>query len=337
MAEAKWSVAIKTLLFSAFLPFVFRSRTHIEAFLQVYLFSLAVQFVPFGLKTLISGGGYGRNLGVLGGNTPLSEGATLAAVTLMLVPIILYLNKHGTLLPKTRITAIMYVGLAVLAVAASIGTYERTALIGFGVVGISVWRRAKRKIIWAIVGVGVVCALIAFGSAQWLGRMSTTTNYENEDSALGRILVWEWTLEFVAEHPQGGGFNSYVTDTIKFPATDAHPTTVIHGKAFHSIYFEVLGEQGWFGLGLFLTLIVNSLLMLRTVALRCREVEGMEWCRDMAFALQASLNRVDEVNYWRPSPEAGFKALQPGELPLADYLRRRIRQPRLRHRHSQNV
>ncbi len=34
------------------------------------------------------------------------------------------------------------------------------------------------------------------------------------------------------------------------------------------------------------------------------------------FTLHAALNRVDEVNFWRPSPEATFKALQPGELLL---------------------
>lgn len=34
------------------------------------------------------------------------------------------------------------------------------------------------------------------------------------------------------------------------------------------------------------------------------------------FALHASRDHVEEVNFWRPSPEAGFKALQPGELLL---------------------
>lgn len=34
------------------------------------------------------------------------------------------------------------------------------------------------------------------------------------------------------------------------------------------------------------------------------------------FALHASQNRVEEVVFWRPSPEATFKALQPGELLL---------------------
>lgn len=34
------------------------------------------------------------------------------------------------------------------------------------------------------------------------------------------------------------------------------------------------------------------------------------------FALHASRKHVEEVNFWRPSPEATFKALQPGELLL---------------------
>jgi putative restriction endonuclease len=34
------------------------------------------------------------------------------------------------------------------------------------------------------------------------------------------------------------------------------------------------------------------------------------------FALHASKPEVEEVNFWRPSPDATFKVLQPGELLL---------------------
>jgi HNH endonuclease len=40
-------------------------------------------------------------------------------------------------------------------------------------------------------------------------------------------------------------------------------------------------------------------------------VTDSEW-----FGLHASKSQVDEVNFWRPSPEATLKALQPGELLL---------------------
>ena len=50
-----------------------RSRIQIEAFAQTYVLSLAANFVPFGVKTFISGGGYGTNLGLEQGNAGLSE------------------------------------------------------------------------------------------------------------------------------------------------------------------------------------------------------------------------------------------------------------------------
>jgi hypothetical protein len=39
------------------------------------------------------------------------------------------------------------------------------------------------------------------------------------------------------------------------------------------------------------------------------------------FTLHASKSNVDEVNFWRPSPTATFKALQPGDLLPSDFIR----------------
>src|SRR5216683_3073695 len=64
----KWDWAFKTILFSAFMPFVIRSRIQIEAFLLVFLFSLSGNVIPFGIKTILSGGGYGTQLGLVDRN-----------------------------------------------------------------------------------------------------------------------------------------------------------------------------------------------------------------------------------------------------------------------------
>jgi putative inorganic carbon (hco3(-)) transporter len=289
-AWSKWDYAFKTIVFSAFIPFAFRSRIQIESFLQIYLFSLVIQFLPVGIKTLISGGGYGVELGLVSGNAGLSEGSTLAAVSLMIVPIILYLRAHTQLLPKSRLTDLGYIGLVVGAVAAAMGTYERTALVGMLVLGCGIWLRARRKVLGAVIGAVVVSVIVLSSSATWNERISTTSDYNQETSALGRLLVWQWTLDFVSDHPQGGGFNSYQIDRIEFPGTATHPeSTVVTGKAFHSIYFEMLGEQGWVGLGLFLGLIGASLVSLQAVARRTRHAKDMLWCRDLAYALQVSL------------------------------------------------
>src|SRR5215203_5944740 len=85
----KWDWAFKVLIFSAFLPFVFRTRIQIEAFYQVLVFAASVHFVSGGLKTLAGGGGYGSALSVIrGNNTGIYEGSTMAAVAIMIIPIL---------------------------------------------------------------------------------------------------------------------------------------------------------------------------------------------------------------------------------------------------------
>jgi len=120
--------------------------------------------------------------------------------------------------------------------------------------------------------------------------ISTISDYQAEDSALGRILVWQWTLQFVGTHPAGGGFNAYQVNEVRFPPNAYNPEgVVVRGKAFHSVYFEVLGEHGWPGIILFAGLIVTSLLSLQKIARRARDMPQLTFCRDLAFALQVSL------------------------------------------------
>jgi probable O-glycosylation ligase (exosortase A-associated) len=289
-AWPKWNFAFKTIMFSAFIPLVFRSRIQIEAFMQIWIFSLVGQFLPVGIKTLIHGGGYGIALGLVDSNSGLAEGSTLAGVSIMIVPIILFLRANTRIVPRSFITDLVYSGLIVGAVAAAVGTYERTGLIAMIVAGTGLWLRARRKVLFGIIAGMAAAAVILLTSQAWNARISTIDDYNQETSALGRILVWKWTLGFVSTHPFGGGFNAFQVDRIEFPGTPSHPEpVVIFGKAFHSIYFEVLGEQGYLGLALFLGTAVVAFLALQGVARQTKHMEGMGWCREMAYALQISL------------------------------------------------
>jgi putative inorganic carbon (HCO3(-)) transporter len=291
VAWPKWNWAIKTMCFATFMPFLFRSRIQIEAFLQVYLFSAAIQIVPYGAKTLISGGSYHANLALVSGNSGLAEGSTLATVAIMSVPLALWLRKHTLIFPRIRLIRLMYLGLAIAAISASIGTVERTGLVAIVVVAIALWLQSQYKIRWALVAAALVPLLLFVlirPDSDWAERMSTITDYNQESSSLGRILVWEWTLKFVQSHPFGGGFNAYVVDTVTFPGDGQTAPVVVHGKAFHSMYFEVLGEHGWVGLGLFLSLLGVGAATLLRVARKCRGQAELAWCRDLALALLTS-------------------------------------------------
>jgi hypothetical protein len=166
----KWDWAFKTLVFSAFIPFVFRSRIQIEAFLLIYIFSATVHIIPVGLKTIISGGGYGRELGVVGGNSLFSEGSTLAAVSLTLIPIALYLRKHGLILPQWRLVKLGYIVLILVMLAAAIGTYARTGLIGIIVLVAALWLRSDRKFLGACAGVAVASPIWGWEAQEEVGR-----------------------------------------------------------------------------------------------------------------------------------------------------------------------
>jgi len=188
-AWGKWDWALKTALFAAFVPYVIRSRVQIEAFAQTYVFSLAANFVPFGLKTLISGGGYGTNLGLQQGNTGLSEGGLLSTVCLMMVPLAIYLSQHSQLVPRLKLMPLAYWGIAALAIVTAIGTYERSALLGLVVLVIYMWVRTRHKIGFSVVASLIACLMVYTTSSAWTARISTIGSFQSEGSALVRILV----------------------------------------------------------------------------------------------------------------------------------------------------
>ncbi|HWF67380.1 MAG TPA: putative O-glycosylation ligase, exosortase A system-associated [Acidobacteriaceae bacterium] len=289
-AWAKWDWAFKSVLFSAFIPFVIRSRNQIEAFLQVFIFSLAADTIPAGAKTIVSGGGqYGPTLGLMHRNFWLGEGATLATAALMAIPIIFFLIKHQRIFPRNIWTKIGYLGLVPLSLATAIGTHERTALAGMLVLAGAVWLHSKRKILVAGLCIATGLVIIQIAPQSWMDRMATITHPSEDDSAVVRLQVWAWTLDFVRSHPQGGGFEVYRINQITLPGEDPDSPKTQDARAFHSAYFEVLGEHGWIGLGLFLSLLLLSLRSLRQVARLSRNLPHLAWCRDLSFALQNSL------------------------------------------------
>jgi probable O-glycosylation ligase (exosortase A-associated) len=130
--------------------------------------------------------------------------------------------------------------------------------------------------------------VVYFASTAFLERMNTIKTYQADSSAQVRLAVWQWTLEFAASHPFGGGFNSFVVNVIRIPGADGSPGgETQYGRAFHSSYFEMLGEQGWVGLFLFVGGMVNCILFLRKVAKKTRNIPELEWCADFADAIQA--------------------------------------------------
>jgi len=291
----KWDWVIKVLIFALFMPYIFRSRIQIEAFILVYIFSAATLFVSAGAKTLLGGGGYGV-LSVMGQtNTGLSEGSTLAVVCVALVPVLLYCKQHTLLFPKNKYTTCLFLGLIVMGLATMVGTTARAGLIAFALLFFLMFLESKKKV-WYIVAAlaGVVVLLnMDLASTSWGSRMSTIETYNADSSALGRLAVWKWTLGFVGSNPMGGGFDAYAFSGIAGVSSDGEiryfPEGVLMGKAFHSIYFEVLGEQGIPGIIIYLSIVLLTLSSLSKLKKKWKNVDGMEWISALAGALRIAI------------------------------------------------
>ena len=287
----KWDVAFKALMFAAFVPFVVRSRVQIEAFVHVYIFSMSADILPWAVKTVISGGGYGQSLGLVGANSIwLAESSAVATVGIMLLPLLLSLRRHSLLLPRGRVRDLVYLGTAFGGLFASIGTFARTAVGGLVVLWVSMFLRSRRKGAFLLASAAVGAGLFAVTSDKWTERISTIEDYSNEGSAQVRILMWRWTLGYVAQHPFGGGFRVWLTSHIVIDGGGPNvPATEQTGRAFHNIFFAVLGEHGYPGLALYGLLIAALFASLgRIIKLTARQ-PAHEWAHDLAKALQITI------------------------------------------------
>jgi O-antigen ligase len=129
-------------------------------------------------------------------------------------------------------------------------------------------------------------------------RMATITAPGGDESASTRVAVWQWTLDYVDEKPFGGGFDAYrgnrfsyvmpVKEVAGNTTTLEYKEVVDEGRAFHSSVFEMLGEQGWPGLAIWLALHGLGLWQMERIQRRWRgrEDEAERWIAPFAAALQ---------------------------------------------------
>jgi probable O-glycosylation ligase (exosortase A-associated) len=102
---------------------------------------------------------------------------------------------------------------------------------------------------------------------------------------MGRINAWRFAFNLASDHPiVGGGFQTFTPELFLVYAPNP---TKFHDA--HSIFFEVLAEQGYVGLLLFLIMGLLTVLMAgRTIRL-ARGREDLQWASLLAGMLQVSL------------------------------------------------
>lgn len=297
-AMEKWGWVWKALVFAIFLPLTLRTRLRIESAALIMILTAGAVIIGGAIKTVAGGGGYGSLRLFVDDNTGLYEGSTLSTVAVALIPLIWWTVKHGTIFPSDWQVKVFAAALTFSCLLIPIGTQTRTGLLCIALLGVLALRHAKRRFLY--VGLMGVAALVTipFLPASYTKRMSTIENHQSDQSASTRVAVWKWTLDYVGDHPLGGGFDAFRGNKIKVEMVEAEGSdnnvsrdvseTYDAGRAYHSAYFEMLGEQGWPGLGLWLWLQALGLWQMEKIRRRYKQRIGPneQWQGPLANALQ---------------------------------------------------
>lgn len=296
----KWGWVWKAVLWSMFLPLTLTTRLRIEALALTMVLSVGTLVIDGGLKTATGGAGYGSLQIFIPDNSGLFEGSIISTVAIATIPLIIWLARAGTIFRPN----IWVYGFAAALVGACllipIGTQARTGLVCAVLLVMLALRDSRHKLAFVSVIALVGIAALPFASVLTSSRFNTIGNYQADESASTRVAVWSWTWNHVLDHPFGSGFEMYRQNQLQVDriVTTRSGGTVTRevipytdrARAFHNSYFEMLGEQGFPGLALWL--YVQLLCLWRSEKLR-RRYKGVTdpaqaWIRPLASALQGS-------------------------------------------------
>jgi probable O-glycosylation ligase (exosortase A-associated) len=296
-AKEKWDWVWKTLIFAAFLPLTLRTRLRIESLLLFMILSASSIIIVGGIKTIASGGGgYGQLNLMVDNNSGLYEGSTISAVAIAIIPVIFWFMSYGTIFkPDWRVKGFC-LALVFACLLIPVGTSTRTGLLCIGLLALLSLRVVKRKALYLTVLAALGLAAVPFLPSAFTDRMNTIKTYDADASASTRLAVWQWTIEYAKTHPFGGGFEAYRGNHIRYDlkatAGAAQPgprVEVDKARAYHSAYFEMLGEQGYFGLALWLAINVIGIFRMEVLRRRyCDPTSDLAWAGPLAGALQSA-------------------------------------------------
>jgi len=203
--------------------------------------------------------------------TQFEENNAFAVAMLICIPLLLIWQREtrNSLFKKGILLAIPII------YAASLCSWSRGALITMTVLTLMLILNSKHKLL-AIPLVLVGAFLVKdYLPQEWFGRMHTLETYQEDSSAMSRIQAWTDGWNHTLEHPfVGAGFDGWREVT---------------QRDWHSSYVEMFSEHGFIAFGLWLSLIVGTLISMTTLPNKTFQVEGMEWVANYCFMLRASL------------------------------------------------
>jgi len=276
-AWLQWSKVWKIQLVTFLTMMVMKDLRQLHLLIATIAISLGFWGVKGGIFTILTGGGYhvqGPDGTFIGGNNEIGLALN------MTIPLIRYLQMHSKQV-WLKNGCLAAVGLCVVSV---LGTQSRGALLGLMVMGTFLIAKGRKRFLYMFSAVVGGAILYQFMPESWHERMGSIKSYEKDNSAMGRINAWWFAVNLAKDRLLGGGFETFSRDLFMLYAPNPDD---FHDA--HSVYFEILGEQGFIGLAIFLTL---AFFTWRSAARTAKEADlhsELKQLADLLRMIQVSL------------------------------------------------
>jgi probable O-glycosylation ligase (exosortase A-associated) len=274
----------KILLITFVTVVLFQDARKLRMLLYVIALSIGFYGLKGGIWALVTGAGNQ----VLGPRGSFIAGNTEIGLALnMVLPMLLFLRRDE---PRPWLRHVLRI-VFVFSIVAILITYSRGALVGLAVVLPLMFLKSRAKFI--VLPLALILALFAqplmqaVMPQQWLERMGTIGSYDQDRSARMRMNSWYVSYRIALDHPfLGGGFRPFSRDVY----LSYTPDEELNSKQdAHSIYFQVMAEHGFVGLGLYLALVLSTLITLRQVMRHTRSDPNRLPLHNMAQMVEVSL------------------------------------------------
>ena len=290
----KWLQFFKILLMTYVTYQMLHTRERVNLLMWVIVLSVGVYGVKGGIFTIATGGNYM----ILGPDESYYEANNSVGIALcMILPLMRYLQMEtkSRLVYWAMMAAMLFTGIAVLA------TYSRGAVLAIaGMLGF-MWLKSRYKIFTGVFAVLAIIFALSVMPDKWYDRIESIQNYEEDWSSMERIKMSRYPVNVATERPMtGGGFGI-------FPETDLYPkyglrlcgpewyllspteNCVLKARTSHSVYFDMIGEHGFFGFVVFVMLLIAGMLAGQRIIAQSRRREELAWARNLAAMSQTCI------------------------------------------------
>ena len=273
-----WNRTWKTIALGLVVSAMATSRIRVHALVWAAVVSVLYYGIKGGVFTILTGG-HSHVLGPSG--SYLGDNNQLAAVTLMVLPLANYLRLQSA---NRWVSHGFYAAIA-LSMVSVLGSYSRGAFIALGGLGVVAWFRSRNWFVYPIAVAIVAIPAFLFMPQAYFDRLNTIGSSDPDGSFHGRIVAWQVAWRYATDHfPLGNGFSGSERPAIfnhYFPLEPTH--------AAHNIFFEVLGDNGFIGLALYVAILVYAFLNCAKIRRLTRGNPEFSWAFDLASMIQLSL------------------------------------------------